>query len=43
MAGIAQKICVVLSPLWFLKKIGGEGGGRGRTDANQQKHTKVEN
>ena len=40
MAGIAQKICVVLSPLWFLKKIGGERGGRGRTDANQQKHTK---
>ena len=30
MAGIAPKICVVLVPLWSLKKIGDEGGGRGR-------------
>ena len=40
MAGIAPKMCVVLVPLWSLKKIGDEGGGRGRTHANQQKHTK---
>ena len=36
MTGITQKSCVVFFPLWSVKKnfLGG------RTDANQQKHTK---
>ena len=42
MAGIIQKSCVALLPLWSLKKsfvffLGGEAG---RTHANQQKRTK---
>ena len=39
MAGITQKSCVTLFPLWSLKKIL-FFGGRGRVDVNQQKHTK---
>ena len=39
MAGITQKSCVTLFPLWSLKKIL-FFGGRGRVDVNQQKQTK---
>ena len=35
MAGITKKSCVALFPLWSLKKT-----VLGRTDVNQQKHTK---
>ena len=39
MAGITQKSCVALFPLWSLKKtfLGG------RTNVNQQKQTKIQN
>ena len=42
MAGITQKSCVNLFPLWSLKKkiLFLFFGGRGRADVNQQKHTK---
>ena len=43
MAGITQKSCVALFPSWYLKKkfsVFVFLGGRGRADANQQKHTK---
>ena len=36
MTGITQKSCVVFFPLWSVKK----NFWGGRTDANQQKHTK---
>ena len=42
MAGITQKSCVALLPLWSLKKkfLFLFLGGRGRVDVNQQKLTK---
>ena len=43
MAGITQKSSVALFPLWYFKKkflFLFFFGGRGRADANQQKHTK---
>ena len=42
MAGITQKTCVVLFPLWSLKKnfMFLFLGGGGRADVNQQKLTK---
>ena len=37
MAGVTQKNCMALFPLWSLKKPFFRGGDR--TDVNQQKHT----
>ena len=43
MAGITQKSCVALFPLWSLKKkIVFVFGGRGGADVNQQKHKKFD-